>query len=200
MKYEKIDLFPTPILKISNVISELQKNDILQFIHNEKQVLFGTNGLVMSDGGISTYPIDDMILDTIQNKINSCSNLKNIIQGHIESYCKHVGINIKKIDNSWISIQRIGSKLNKHIHGRSAVSGVFYIKKINGQQNTFFYSPNPFVDFLDKQKMSTKYTEQRIAVPCDVGDMLLFPSWLSHDNDVVESNDERIILSFNTYA
>ena len=34
MKYEKIDLFPTPLLKISSVISEIQKADILSFIIN----------------------------------------------------------------------------------------------------------------------------------------------------------------------
>ena len=200
MKYEKIDLFPTPLLKISSVISEIQKADILSFVGAEQNTLFGTNGLVMSDGGVSTYPIDDMILDTLQNKIPSCSKLKNTIQGHIESYCKHVGINMKRIDNSWISIQCNGSRLNKHIHGRSAVSGVFYIKKLNGDQNTFFYSPNPYVEFLDRNKMYTKYTEQRVSVPCDVGDMILFPSWLFHDNDTIISDEERIILSFNTHS
>lgn len=200
MKYEKIDLFPTPILKVSNVISEIQRNDILSFIYAEQKTLFGTNGLVMSEGGVSTYPIDDMILDKLQKEIPTCSKLKTIIQGHVESYCRHVGINFKRIDNSWISIQHTGSKLNKHIHGRSAVSGVFYIKKPNGEQNTFFYSPNPFVELLDRQKNLTKYTEQRVSIPCDVGDMLLFPSWLSHDNDAITTDDERIILSFNTLS
>jgi hypothetical protein len=198
VKKNEIDLFSTLIIKCENFITENQRIDILKYIDTIKNK-FKFNVKIMSVGASTTFPIDDLILDSIQKNIPSCCRIKDDIQSQINSYSLRYGVYQKPIDNSWISIQPKGSKLNKHVHTKSTISGVIYLQKNKSKDNTVFYSVNPYLDYMNKS-YDTKYASSKIEISSQESDMILFPSWLPHDNNEVSTDEDRIILSFNTYS
>jgi len=198
MKKNEIELFPTLIIKYDNFITEQQRVDILNYVEKSK-TKFKTDVGIVTGCASTTYPIDDLILDDIEKCVSSWFNIKESIQTQINSYCLRYGVRTKPIDNSWISIQPKGTKLKKHIHSKSTISGVLYLKKADSQDNTVFYSVNPYIDYMDKS-YDTKYTIHKTEISSKQSDMILFPSWFPHDNNEVSSDEDRIILSFNTFA
>lgn len=74
-----------------------------------------------------------------------------------------------------------------HDHGPVGYSCVFYAKMSEEHPSTLFFSP-----FSDETGFKTYQ-----SVPCVEGDLLIFPAHLMHMAPPHDSEDERIIISFN---
>ena len=74
-----------------------------------------------------------------------------------------------------------------HDHGSIGYSCVLYAKMNADHPSTLFFSP-----FNDETG-----THQCSSVPCSEGDMVIFPSNLMHMAPPHDSEEERVIISFN---
>ena len=181
----KIDpIFPTPLYRniLRNKINEDQINYVLNC-----DVYANENNLTSYD----TYILNNDIFDDLK---------KELIAMVKDYYQSVMGINVSEvvpyITQSWINITKKGHKHHKHLHPNSLVSGVLYLKandKIN-----FYKKMNRTIDL--PVKVFNSFSAQKFTVPVAKDHVLLFPSYLEHDVDKYERDDERISLSFNTFV
>lgn len=85
------------------------------------------------------------------------------------------------LGNNWAQFYNKGDSHGVHIHERSVLSGIIYIKG-NNPSPTIFYSKK-FNQYDHKFKSNT---------------LLLFPSTIPHEVRALKKDEERLIISFNT--
>jgi len=130
-------------------------------------------------------------------------------QGHemddIE-FCEKVGNLVPKKEDlgkifvyNWVNINKKGHKNNRHFHYTSNLymSGVYYAKVPENSGRIRFYDPRgPFVrDAQDTIHFFGEHQYQYV-VPQE-GMLLFFPTWLEHDVEENESDEDRVSVSFN---
>ena len=93
-----------------------------------------------------------------------------------------------QITNVWGQKYNNGDYHQLHNHGALGYSAIFYAQLEDDHSPTSFFSP--FLDFIEGNVIE--------YVP-DVseGDIIFFPSCLTHQCRVVQSSTERVIFSFN---
>jgi uncharacterized protein (TIGR02466 family) len=180
--------FPIFIKQYKNFLSNQECKKIISFSKKEK--LKNHNALI--GDSYSSYHEDSNILDNIS------LNIKNKIIDRINNYVDEWGIDNVKLTNSWVNFQKKNSKLDMHCHPKSVVSGVMFLKTDLKSSNLYFYNPNPYI-YLNTIKKNTCTNYSHIRFIPNIGDMILFPSWLQHgSNKDINLSSERIVLSFNT--
>jgi uncharacterized protein (TIGR02466 family) len=185
---DKILLFPVLIMRKENFLNKKECNEIVKI--SKKQNLKKHNEL---EGKSSSFhDLNSNFLIFIEkyliNKLLLC----------LDEYAEQSGLHTLDISNSWINKQNKDSVLKKHCHPGSIVSGVIFLKCDELSSKLYFYDPNPFNNFINYKKL-TNFNYRDVSVKPNIGDLILFPSWLMHgsDNEKNKSN-ERIVLSFNT--
>ena len=96
------------------------------------------------------------------------------------------------ITSSWFAELNKNQHHHIHAHGASAISGAYYIK-CNGNEPLYFHNPNK----LMATTPVLTFMQQVIPYPTCVGKMILFPSWLEHNVMSNQSDNARLVLSFN---
>lgn len=103
-----------------------------------------------------------------------------------------------KITQSWLNWSKPGQFHHKHAHPNSLVSGCFYVNAHKDSDKIFFYKDGykpfrlPPVDW-------NLYNSESWWFPVGTGDLVLFPSSLTHMVEPVNGNDTRISLAFNLF-
>ena len=101
------------------------------------------------------------------------------------------------ITQSWINFSKKGDYHHTHTHQNSFLSGVFYIKADREKDKIYFYKEE-YTQLRVYPKEYNEYNSYSWWIDVGGGDLLLFPSNLTHGVNTVET-DERISLSFNTF-
>tara|TARA_R110002074_G_scaffold356893_1_gene529139 strand:- start:283 stop:798 length:516 start_codon:yes stop_codon:yes gene_type:complete len=81
--------------------------------------------------------------------------------------------------NNWAQLYNSKNFHCVHTHNNSDYSGIIYIQ---GKTPTLFYDRN-FIPYFEKFEKNT---------------MLLFPSWIPHEVRPLQSDENRLIISFNS--
>ena len=102
------------------------------------------------------------------------------------------------ITQSWLTISRPGEGHHLHRHPNSIYSGVYYLTGEHTQ--TKFHSPTKLYQQVVFQKnKTTPHLEQELTVNASQGNLIIFPSNLTHEVDPNPSEKIRTTLSFNTW-
>ena len=181
-------LFPTLILEMSDFFSKQECKDVLKKI--DKKHLKKYSSLIGK--AYTSYESDINFLNKLNNSV------KTSLLVVAEKYSEMTGFNIrKKFVGSWFNIQKEKSCLKEHTHPLSTLSGILYSICKEGSFNTYFFNPNPMLDFTDKYK-NTDVSINWVSFKPKVGTLLLFPSWLKHGSNQTQNKcSERIVMSFN---
>ena len=183
-----VKVFPTLIKYVSNFLNEKELNQIIKLILNKKL----SSHLSLKGKAKSTHGLNSDILSNIDK------NIVEKIKDKVNEYAVDYGVRKLKLDNSWVNIQNKNSILNKHSHPDSIVSGALYLKVDKNSSKIYFYNPNIYLTFVNVFKQTEFSCENYFFTP-QVGDLILFPSWLMHGSNNEKNNSiERIVLSFNT--
>ena len=112
---------------------------------------------------------------------SSISNyfLKNVLPGYHENLKRHLGINAIYLSNLWFQIYRKGDFHGKHTHEKTHFTNVFYICLPNKKLITKINKPKP--EIIDAEE----------------GTIITFPGFYEHESPVNNTEDEKIIISFN---
>lgn len=103
-----------------------------------------------------------------------------------------------RITQSWLNWTKPGQYHHKHAHPNSLISGCYYVKANKETDKIFFYRDGykrikfPPIDWNDYNSESWWYS-------VGTGDLVLFPSELTHMVQPVGGADTRISLAFNTF-
>lgn len=133
-----------------------------------------------------------------------CSKLESKIKRACSEYIKNsqwrAGINGNLLDsvvieNSWVNFNSQGESRIQHVHPGHQLSGVYYFRVNEDQGGIVFQNPNPIANICDFPSGNI-FPYMTNVIPFR-GDIILFPSWLSHGTVENRSNDERISIAFN---
>ena len=105
-----------------------------------------------------------------------------------------------RVTQSWANLSNEGQYHHNHKHVNSFVSGVFYVIADKSIDKINFYkdSYKQIKLHTNSPNGSSIYSDETTSISVHEGDLLIFPSDLSHAVDYVESK-HRISLSFNTF-
>ena len=105
-----------------------------------------------------------------------------------------------KCSGMWAIINKKGNFNTEHIHPNSNLSGAYYVKapKNCGKfkvTNPHSISRDKFPPRENPNELNRLVAEHEI----EEGDLLIFPSYLPHSVLPNQSDDDRIVISFNIY-
>jgi uncharacterized protein (TIGR02466 family) len=190
---ELLSLFPTPVL-IAQYPLPFEKE--LEFIRNlpcRRENKGGDAGNVIHYNRQSE---DTFVLDKPE-----LGNIKAFIESKIHKFVTEImsSDNQLVITQSWINKSGKGESHHEHVHPNSLVSGVWY-PVINEQLPPIQFRSKSQRDVSLSTKKYNNFNSATFLLPMKAGELIIFPSNLTHSVPANQSETERISLSFNTWA
>jgi uncharacterized protein (TIGR02466 family) len=122
---------------------------------------------------------------------------KSLHEYFMATYCPKNDAHLK-ITQSWLNWTKPGQFHHKHAHPNSLISGCYYVNAHKDSDKIFFYRDGyPQIKFPPAEWNA--YNSESWWYPVGTGDLVLFPSSLTHMVQPVEGEDTRISLAFNTF-
>lgn len=180
-------LFPTPVF-----FSELKRNITkkeLEEVEKQKKYVFINEGNISTN---NTYILELPIFKKLKDELNH----------HIEEYVKQVIMPKNDVSlyitQSWLNYTEENQWHHRHSHPNSIVSGVFYFNANEELDKINFYNEKHFwFEVLPSEW--TSFNAKSWWFPIKTGDVVLFPSSLSHSVEYKKGTNTRISLAFNTF-
>jgi uncharacterized protein (TIGR02466 family) len=179
-------LFPTPVafFKLGRDLTESE----LEFIKGQEH--YANEG--------NTTSKDRKIL-----KNKELTELREFVEDSLVEYFK--AIHVPKSDvslyltQSWANYTEQGQHHHKHSHPNSIVSGVFYPQADHAVDKIFFYK-----ETYDRIKIHPSefnpFNSDSWWFEVGAGDLILFPSNLTHMVETKRDDNTRISIAFNTFV
>jgi uncharacterized protein (TIGR02466 family) len=104
-----------------------------------------------------------------------------------------------KITQSWLNYTIKDGYHHTHSHPNSMVSGVLYINTDN-DSNVITFARNNYKQIDITPKALNDYNSDEIDFKANVGELILFPSSLTHRVPKINSLNTRISLAFNSFV
>ena len=131
-------------------------------------------------------------------------DLAIIIIKEAKLFCNEININeIEVISGLWVNVNEYGHSNSQHHHPHCVLSGVFYGHSKPNNQSGCIVFKHPSADIMasDWTKVQKEINENNSLdwlFPPVPGDLIIFPSWLSHSVEPNFAKDyKRISISFN---
>ena len=155
---------------------------------------------------VDNQPVHDNMGNTTSDnryvfKDDAFSSLSIFAESCVEQYLKEIyapKYEVRlRITQSWLNYTKEGQHHHKHAHPNSCISGVLYLKSNATKDKIYF-----FHDAYEQIKLPTQqfnlFNSNSWWIPVATGDLVLFPSSLTHMVETVHGED-RISLAFNTF-
>ena len=130
-------------------------------------------------------------------------DLKKALDKHVKAFAKDLQFDLGdkklKLDSLWINILPPGGIHTSHIHPHSVISGTTYVAMPDGASAIRFEDPRHALMMAAPVRRADAREEMRsfIYVAPEVGDVLLWESWLRHEVPMNMAEEDRISVSFN---
>lgn len=130
-------------------------------------------------------------------------DLVKALNKHVAAFLEDLQFDLNgqkvKLDSLWINILPPGGIHTSHLHPHSVISGTTYVSMPGGASAIKFEDPRSARMMAAPEREVEARTELRkfIYVEPDVGDILLWESWLRHEVTLNVADEERISVSFN---
>lgn len=201
----KTDLiFPTPVWRFDNVITEDQMKSTQDFVYLVKDS-DGWGRKSSNEGGWQSHDFIDPVMD-----INPLKDIRDAIMQRAYAAADEFGFReyTLKMTNLWFNVNNKGHFNHLHSHPGGVLSGVYYLKLpecCHGNLTfvrDFAYSHMKeywgTANNIDRWSSEDNQTEWDVFP--QLNQLVLFPAWLQHLVSASASEDERISLSFNITA
>jgi len=190
MKKKMYDLFPVSVMKF-----KLQ--DEYEHWDTVKEDLYYAS---TCDGGITEGNVQTSFIDDWRAKTRTLplfQELDSLMLSCLSQYCFTMSIETLEILDSWYTIMHKGSRVLRHRHEGSVVSGTLFVKMPEGSHGLAFTNPTIPYRMYEKTNQSNPSNEYAHLMDVEEGDLLLYPSWMEHFVPPIDC-DDRITISFNT--
>ena len=179
------DLFPTPVsfFEFESTLTEAELNCIKD---QETRDNLGNNT------SIDNYLFKLPELSRISEFCNT-----SLLKYYNQIYSPKEQV-VPYITQSWANYTNKGQFHHKHEHPNSIISGVFYVQATKDVDKIYFYKSG-----YERIKTTVKdwnlYNSESWWLAVKTGQLLLFPSHLTHMVETVQTDETRISISFNTF-
>ena len=187
IKSDISSIFPTPVY-ISKLNRELTNKE-LSFIDKTKLDVYKNKGNTASNDNyiLNKKVFKDLKID-LDLRIQDYFNKIICTANNITPY----------ITQSWLNYTEINQYHHKHQHSNSLVSGVFYINCDDKFDKITFFN-----DIHSTIKPEVKdwniWNSETWWFSVKTGDVILFPSSLTHMVETKQGDNTRISLAFNVF-
>lgn len=193
MQDELLSLFPTPVLIAQYPLPYEKELEYIRALPCRRENKGGDAGNVIHYNRQSE---DTFVLDKPE-----LSNIRAFIQSKIYKFVKEIMNSTDElvITQSWINKSGKGESHHEHVHPNSLVSGVWY-PVINEQLPPIQFRSKSQRDVSLQCEKFNNFNSATFLLPMKAGELIIFPSNLTHSVPANQSETERISLSFNTWA
>jgi uncharacterized protein (TIGR02466 family) len=193
MQDELLSLFPTPVLIAQYPLPYEKELEYIRALPCRRENKGGDAGNVIHYNRQSE---DTFVLDKPE-----LSNIKAFIQSKIYKFVKEIMNSTDElvITQSWINKSGKGESHHEHVHPNSLVSGVWY-PVINEQLPPIQFRSKSQRDVSLQCEKFNNFNSATFLLPMKAGELIIFPSNLTHSVPANQSETERISLSFNTWS
>ena len=190
---ELLSLFPTPVLIAQYPLPFDKELEFIRELPCRRENKGGDAGNVIHYNRQSE---DTFVLDKPE-----LSNIRAFIQSKIYKFVKEIMNSTDElvITQSWINKSGKGESHHEHVHPNSLVSGVWY-PVINEQLPPIQFRSKSQRDVSLQCEKFNNFNSATFLLPMKAGELIIFPSNLTHSVPANQSETERISLSFNTWA
>jgi len=180
-------IFPTPIY-ISKLNRELTTLE-LKFVDKNKKDFYKNDGNITSN---NNYILNE----------KPFANIKKELDLRVQDYFNKIispANNITPyITQSWLNYTETNQYHHKHVHPNSLVSGVFYINCHEEHDKIKFFNDNYKTIKLEVKDWNL-WNSESWWFSVKTGEVILFPSSLTHMVETKEGDNTRISLAFNVF-
>jgi len=130
-------------------------------------------------------------------------DLVKVLNKHVKAFAKDLEFDLDgrklKLDSLWINILPEGGTHASHIHPHSVISGTTYVTMPKGASALKLEDPRSARMMASPARLADARRELQsfIYVAPEVGDVLLWESWLRHEVPLNMAETERVSVSFN---
>ena len=190
-KDQLIQMFPTPVLICS---CPFEYGVELEWI--KKQSFERQNKNTETGASLNRQTVDTFILDKPE-----MSRVRQFIDSKIKAFANNImGSDSEMvITQSWLNKNGKGESHHEHKHPNSMISGVWY-PQIHEKLPPIQFRNSQQRDITLSVKKFNHFNSATFLLPMRKGELILFPSNLSHSVPANQSDEERISLSFNTWC
>ena len=180
-------IFPTPIY-ISKLDRELTPLE-LKFVDKNKKDFYKNDGNITSN---NNYILNE----------KHFANIKKELDLRVQDYFDKVVSPANKITpyitQSWLNYTETNQYHHKHAHPNSLVSGVFYINCHEEHDKIKFFN-DAYKTIRLEIKDWNIWNSESWWFSVKTGDVILFPSSLTHMVETKQGDNTRISLAFNVF-
>ena len=186
-------LFPTPVWTLEFENYKSVNEDMYNYIKSEQ----ASDSSGINKSNIKGWHSKDFDLDHSEPK-----KFIKFISSSIEQVMTDMNWDkekqVVKINNMWAIINTGGAANLRHQHGNSTISGAYYVRAPNKCGDIVFYDPRPAPVYSYPNVKAPNFLNAQVnGISPKEGALVLFPSFLDHSVNENESNEERIVISFN---
>jgi uncharacterized protein (TIGR02466 family) len=180
-------IFPTPIY-ISKLNRELTPLE-LKFVDKNKKDFYKNSGNITSN---NNYILNEKPFVNIKKELDL------IVQDYFNKVISPANNITPYITQSWLNYTEKNQYHHKHSHQNSLVSGVFYINCHEEHDKIKFFNDNYKTIKLEIKDWNM-WNSESWWFSVKTGDVILFPSSLTHMVETKEGDNTRISLAFNVF-
>jgi len=190
LKKKLTSLFPVNIMKFKLQDSyehwEMLKQEVKEYESRELDIVEGdAKTSFAEDWRIRSYLLDKY------------PELESLMLSCVSEFCYYNSVEPLELFDSWFTIMNKGSRVQRHRHEGSVISGTLFLNMPEGSHGLAF--SNPTIPYRMYEKINNRNDSYSYAHLEEVEnyDLLLYPSWLEHFVPKITC-DNRITISFNT--
>jgi uncharacterized protein (TIGR02466 family) len=180
-------IFPTPIY-MSKLDRELTKKE-LTFVEKSKLNFYRNEGNITSN---DNYILNQKVFSSLKE------DLYLRVQDYFNKVLSTTDAVTPFITQSWLNYTETNQFHHKHAHPNSIVSGVFYINCHEEFDKIKFFNDG-YKTIKPEVKDWNIYNSESWWFTVKTGDIILFPSSLTHMVETKEGDNTRISLAFNVF-
>jgi uncharacterized protein (TIGR02466 family) len=180
-------IFPTPVY-MSKLDRELTKKE-LSFIGKSKLNFYRNEGNITSN---DNYILNQKVFASLKE------DLYLRVQDYFNKVLSTTDAVTPFITQSWLNYTETNQYHHKHEHPNSLVSGVFYVNCHEEFDKIKFFRSG-YQTIKPEIKDWNLYNSESWWFTVKTGDIILFPSSLTHMVETKEGDNTRISLAFNVF-
>ena len=181
-------IFPTPVY-MSKLDRELTKKE-LTFIDKSKVDHYKNEGNITSN---DNYILNQKVFSSLKE------DLYLRVQDYFNKVLSTTDAVTPYITQSWLNYTETNQYHHKHEHPNSLVSGVFYVNCHEQFDKIMFFRKDHYQAIKPETKDWNLYNSETWWFTVKTGDIILFPSSLTHMVQTKEGDNTRISLAFNVF-
>ena len=170
-------------------------DDILEIIYSDiKGLQYKAKSGTFKRGRHGTTSYYDFNLFKEQRYFPLMKHIMGSIYKTYREFIPNVEFNAQQ---AWWTVYKKGAYIPRHTHANSHISGAYYLRQPKGAGPITFFNPiGPLINQFHHEDLIFQVSNDMVVQPED-GTLLLFPGSLEHETEENESDEHKIIVSFN---